>query len=802
MTLNGLGSPTAWITVDAYGSGSAPKIIRDGNAADRGVRMNNPSYWAVSNLEVGDAGTGILVYYDSVNHQGVHFSHIYVHDIHGISFGNTVDSRQDSIFDSAGIEFTASVTVTAAQYVVQNVALSYIEGTHNQDSIAFDWDNGQGLHVPDGTRPIYAAQDVTLQNLALHDDDAGGAESGYACPEGFRLSYMSNVRVINSVLNNEAACSTGSGTAAILVGAVKDVALVNSIVVNVPATHSADKTGIDYETLTDQVRIQNSYIASNAGPGLSLQAIHPPNAGRHDYSINSDISDNIFALNGGGGIRLLGDNNVPTGVIRDNFYYEPAGFLTTGCPYYCGDLSALTVTNNMAPSSPLDLYNAAHDFSGIQGQRGWSYQYSGDDGATWTNLAFDAPTQTWQQPGLTATLVTQFEQRPATCAMCLISRVWTAPAAGTISIRGRALGSDMRSGGSFVASVMDNNTTVWGPEIMSYAAPAGSESNRDSIAVAPGDVLRFVVANDGSGNQSSLVSWDPSVGYVAAPTSTPTATITPAPSPTSPPPSAPPTSVATNTTATNTPVLPTAAATDTPTAPKAATATPPIPPTPMATTATAATPPIPPTPMATATATNTPISIPPTSTSTSVTSVSAIGSPTSLPRLTAPPTRRPGSSTSRSAKGCTQQHPLLAPLVASRYVTSGTTLTVGLRTDRHLPYVIILTVDSPTVTYYGRGKHRRRIVHERTLYRLKMTGETSARGRAEVHLSVAYNPVKAVGATLMVEVRSDCVSTSRRIRITIGSRVHRRSPTPASRSADMLTLYDRDWESTMVDELF
>lgn len=188
MTLNGSGSASAWITVDAYGSGPAPKIIRNGNPADRGVRMNNPSYWTVSNLEVGAAGAGILVYYDSLSHQGLRFSHIDVHDIHGIYFGNTADSRQDSIFDSAGIEFTANVTMTVAQHVVQDIELAYIEGTHNQDSIAFDWDNAHGLHVPYDTYPPYAAQNVTLRNLFLHDDDGGGVDAGRVCPDSLRLS--------------------------------------------------------------------------------------------------------------------------------------------------------------------------------------------------------------------------------------------------------------------------------------------------------------------------------------------------------------------------------------------------------------------------------------------------------------------------------------------------------------------------------------------------------------------------------------------------------------------------------------
>src|SRR5437764_14752790 len=76
MTLNGSGAPTNYASVDAYGSGPQPRIIRDGNESDRAIRMNDPYYWSVSNLEIGSAGTGILVHSHSLSHEGFHFNNV------------------------------------------------------------------------------------------------------------------------------------------------------------------------------------------------------------------------------------------------------------------------------------------------------------------------------------------------------------------------------------------------------------------------------------------------------------------------------------------------------------------------------------------------------------------------------------------------------------------------------------------------------------------------------------------------------------------------------------------------------
>ncbi len=505
MTINGSGSASSYAVIDAYGSGARPKIIRDGNASDRAIRMNDPSYWSVNNLEIGNAGTGILVFFTTEGHQGLSFNNIYVHDIRGIhhqglpnNFSCVVDSHQysDYIWNSAGIEITGSISpFPANQYVVQNVSFNGIEGTHNLDSVSIDWCNGATGN----------AQNIVLNHLNFHDDNgpAGG------CDDGMRLTNTTNLTMMNSLLTNEAACHSDTGTAPIYTAYLTNANIVNSIIKNTPDTNSPDQTAIDYEGFNNGLRIRNDYIANNAGPGVEILTIH----GSGSSNTNSELSGNAFVNNATanrgqyvGAIAHIGSDATPTGTIRDNLYSEPTGLTS-------GDFSAFTLTNNVQASSANLVFNAGNDFSSTQGTNGWSYQYS-NDGTNWNNLPFDATVGQWRPTGSTVPEISQFEQHPDVCSACWVGRTWTAATAGTVSIRGRVLKSDTGGGNGIIARITKNGTTIWGPQTVAYNDMVGIESNLDNLAVAAGDVLRFEVNNNGDNTYDST-SWDPSIAYTA-----------------------------------------------------------------------------------------------------------------------------------------------------------------------------------------------------------------------------------------------------------------------------------------------
>jgi hypothetical protein len=503
LSLRGTGSAGAPVVVDAYGSGPRPSIIRNGDVKDRAIRLDNPSHWRISNLEVGNAGVGILVFITKLGLENLSFSDLYLHDITGIRGGNCADN--DRVHISAGIEVTGTPPpFSASDYALRKVRITNVEGTRNDSSVSFDWCNG--LNAPlDGTSGDGLVRDVELNRLNLHDDNGAGRSSG--C-EGLRLVNVRDAVVLNSMLTREAACHTRTGTAALFLGRVRNISIVNSMITAVPDTGSPDQVAVNFETRLDGVRVRNNLLADNAGPAVALHAIWGPS----DFSTNTEVSGNYFMNNSTSkrlpcvGAISRGNNQVqPTGAIRDNVYVEPTGFLNT-C--HGGDFTGFTVTNNAPLASTASGFHAGQQFRGDQLTNGWTYQYS-DQTNAWSNLTFDEAAGAWRHPS--GASVTRFEQQPAACGDCRVARAWTAPEPGTVTVRGRALTST--PGGSDVtARITLNGATVWGPHRITAGDRQGTGTDIHRLPVATGDIVRFEVSADAD---ADAVSWVPMIAYPA-----------------------------------------------------------------------------------------------------------------------------------------------------------------------------------------------------------------------------------------------------------------------------------------------
>ncbi|MFD2331645.1 hypothetical protein ACFSR7_20515 [Cohnella sp. GCM10020058] len=520
LKLVGNGTSSNWNAVGAYGTGANPKILRNNNEADRGIRMVNPSYWQVSDLEVGNAGNGILVYFDTKSHQGLKFSNLYLHHNAGIDRGNTASSLADHIYFSAGINFTGHFTSMASnEYAVKDITMNDIEGTHNNNTINFDWENGS---APGSWPAPQTAQNIHMYNLYMHDDDGAGRST--SCSNSLGLIDVSNVKIINANLNNEAACYASQGTAAVFFGLVSNVEIMNSMVTNTPETGSNDQTAFDYEVGTNQVNIRNSYIAGNAGAGIEVLNIHSG-----VYYTNSTISGNVFEQNNssnhfGSSVSsiLVYDTKspTPTGTIRDNLYYEPGRTFASASGG--ASLSGFTLSNNKSINASSSLYFSAKDFNGTQGGNGWSYQSF--NGSSWSNLAYyDSANKSWQpSSSVKIPQVTPFNVAPDSCSGCKIARVWTAPSTGVVSIRGRVLKADLGGGDGVTARITNNGTRIWpasGDQSIAWNDDFGAESNLDNVSVSAGDVIRFEV-NQNTNNANDLTSWVPSIAYTSIGTAT------------------------------------------------------------------------------------------------------------------------------------------------------------------------------------------------------------------------------------------------------------------------------------------
>ncbi len=534
MTLAGSGSATAPITLTSYGIGDRPSILRNQSSHDIGVLLTDPSYWNISNLDVGKASVGILLHFTRVQNNGISLSNIYVHDNKGIWSGYSTEfpvfgKKPDpfaatlNINLSSGILFNVAPTLTFkdSQYVLKDVSLTSIRGTNNVDSIAFD-NESDSTDFQDGHN---AFRNVTLNGIFLANDDGHAAPAyqaaGLGCSDSLRLVGMTDVAVLNSVLINEAACHTRSGTAAVILGRVRNVTFVNNIIFGVPPSDSPDETGIDFEWSEYNVDLHANLFEGNAGAGVEILNIHPG-----DQSADIDFYDNTFANNsrtlhpGAADVWEYCKNRgygTPSGTIRNNLYTESKD------SFFAGE-NIGSVTNSENLSTSLVPSYAAEEFTSTQRKNHWRYMYESSD-STWINIPRYSPTDhngAWEvNPGQ---FVSAFELAPAAGTDNAntggVARVWVAPRAGTISIRGHVLKSNA-NGGAGVYAVVNlvsgkNVTQIWpasgARQLIAGNDQAGYATDVKSVSVAAGDQIRFEVTAIGD-SAHDTVSWTPSVAY-------------------------------------------------------------------------------------------------------------------------------------------------------------------------------------------------------------------------------------------------------------------------------------------------
>ncbi len=536
LSLAGSGTPAEPIVLGAYGTGASPRILRNQATSDICIALTDPSHWNISNLEVGRASVGILLHYTQLSNNGIAISDIYAHDNKGIWSGYSREfpvSRKArdpfasslNINLSSGILFNLepSLAFSSSQYVLKGVSVSNVRGERNLDSVSFDAETD----TTDNQDGHNAFQDVTLNGLFFSGDDGHAAaayqSAGLGCSDSLRLMGVMNVTVLNSVLYNEAACHTATGTAAVILDRVSNVTLVNNILFGVPPSDSPDETGIDLEWSESHVDLDANLFAGNAGAGVEILNIHPG-----DHSVDINIRDNVFANNArtfNPGAASIWEYNkgsgyaTPSGSIKNNLFTEPNGRFFGG-----ENIGSMTNSNNLSTSSVSNF--AAEQFSSTQGKNQWQYMYERSESA-WANIPGYSSLEyngTWEvSPNQ---YVNAFNLAPASCTGACdtggVARVWVAPRRGTINIRGHVLKSDSR-GGSGVYAVINlvsgrNVTQIWpasgGKQLVAGSDRVGYATDVDSVSVAPGDMIRFEVNANGD-NSHDTTSWTPSIAYTS-----------------------------------------------------------------------------------------------------------------------------------------------------------------------------------------------------------------------------------------------------------------------------------------------
>jgi hypothetical protein len=502
--LYGSGTSASHITFGAYGSGANPHLQRNSAASDRVMWMHDPSDWNVQDLEVSNAGAGIVAFYTTNLHEGLNFTRLYIHDIRGVFAASPGQNDLPGMYHSAGLLITGNVPVTASDYAVQNVNVSNIEGANDND----DFDISGFNYSPGGQQGFlttvlghHSVQNVTLKNAYFH-----GAQSG----ENF--DDLQHMTILDTRLDGMGSGGNSAGTTMLFYWSSTDVNFVNGILRNEANTGSFDQTGSDLEAYDDQIKYRGSYIGDNAGAGIELLQI---NGDPNNYSTNTEVSSNAFSNDSTSGpstgsLWLVASTTVPNGTIQNNLYYEPTWFIGV----QSGSFSPFTFTNNQSINSAADLYAAGRDFSSVQNQNQWQYQHY--NGTSWSQISsFDSTNQRW---GTSTNYVDRFDTLPDACSSCWTARAWTAPKTGTIQIRGWVLKNDISGGDGVRVRITKNGTVIWptggGSQSIASNDQVGFATNVGSIPVATGDVIRFEVNSGSSGDASGdLTSWSPSVGY-------------------------------------------------------------------------------------------------------------------------------------------------------------------------------------------------------------------------------------------------------------------------------------------------
>jgi hypothetical protein len=357
------------------------------------------------------------------------------------------------------------------------------------------------------------------------------------CDDSVKIVGVVNFQISDAWLGREAACNSETGTAAVFLGADTNGRLVNTMIRDTPAfAGNNDMDGIDFESYNDTLRVQNSYFAGNAGPGINILTRASENI--NDYSANHSITGNLFANNGYGytptmaAIREARSSltALATGTIARNLHRENGGLFTN--PPAGADPTLITVQpDNLAVGT--NVY-AANEFTGAQ-NGGWKYSYRLGLTGAMTQLTFSSPTndvpinEINNRWGTTTTgIISRFTQRPASSANAQVIRSWTVPANiggnGFASIRSRAILSHatnpalQSSAGSvqlevIVTQANGTSVSIWPAVTLNASNWTEGLEQQSEIELHSGDTIHFIVTNTSSTPANvPTISWVPAIG--------------------------------------------------------------------------------------------------------------------------------------------------------------------------------------------------------------------------------------------------------------------------------------------------
>ncbi len=519
LDLYGAGTTGRPITVQPYGSnssgnqssGSMAVISRNGNAGDYCIYVHNPNHWQIVGLELAHAEDAVYVAADNnaANNSGLLVYKCYFHDC---SVSSSVQTP------SSGIYIGAPGTLTSPATYLSGIQISC--NLFNNCSAAW-WLNASN----DGYDSVFQ---MNMQNNFVENQ-----------PSQSYATRSTGTLIQDNWFQNCATTElTTGGDTVVTTGLTTNMAFVNNVFDVVPDVGAHDQTGVDEEIATTNQAYFGNVFYDTAGSGVEIADIHGAGFG----STGSFFDGNLFYENGWsatgvpdavGTYEESGDTL--TGSLNNNLYYEPDSGLL-----FVHGLASFSQSNNISISNPGGVFNAALGFGSSQGANQWSYETwilgegwsnlggaasENDSDYAWPQLQFGDANSGW---------ITDLDMCPSVDSNGWVARVWTAPASGTISIRGFVQNAYFPNQGtptgvnakiSGWSSAGGTETVLWGGSTGEPINGMGYPTDLDGIAVTAGELIAFAVGNGGSGsNSNAAVSWNPTIYFTG--TNAPTVSIT------------------------------------------------------------------------------------------------------------------------------------------------------------------------------------------------------------------------------------------------------------------------------------
>jgi hypothetical protein len=155
------------------------------------------------------------------------------------------------------------------------------------------------------------------------------------------------------------------------------------------------------------------------------------------------------------------------------------------------------------------IWQADQDFQTVQGGHHWRYQSW--NGATYTNMTYDATHNRWQGSRPLCQLADRWAHPDIGCEP---TRTWISPITGTITISGSVYDLDSGGGNGVTASILNGARQLWAATINN-----GDSSRRSfnlKISVHTGDAIHFRV-NARDDNTYDTTYFNPGINIGPAP---------------------------------------------------------------------------------------------------------------------------------------------------------------------------------------------------------------------------------------------------------------------------------------------